>query len=339
MTDIKIDDLSVDLGENRVLKNLSLMIPSMKFISVLGPSGCGKSTLLRSIAGFVAPKNGTIRFGSTLMSVSSVQVPPERRNVGYVPQEGALFPHLTVEKNISFGLAKSKQTGKRVKELMELMNLSTLEKRFPHQLSGGQQFRVAIARALAPAPNVMLLDEPFSSIDAQLREELRHEIKKILTETKTTTVLVTHDREEALVMSDLVALMRDGQIVQIGTPQDVYNNPIGLEMAFSTGDALIVPALKNNNGEIQSIFSSEKIIAQNNGNLVIRPEEISITKSNNPNAKIFDIEYFGHDALVHLVLNNSIKISSRVSAPVFLKIGDEVTAEQIGPIRFYENKV
>jgi len=338
MTDIKIDGLNVDLGENKVLKNLSLLIPSQKFISVLGPSGCGKSTLLRSIAGFVAPKSGTIRFSSTLMSVSSVQVPPERRNVGYVPQEGALFPHLSVEKNISFGLAKSKQTQKRVKELMELMNLSNLEKRFPHQLSGGQQFRVAIARALAPAPNVMLLDEPFSSIDAQLREELRHEVKKILTETKTTTVLVTHDREESLVMSDLVALMRNGQIVQIGSPQDVYNNPAGLDMAFSTGDALIIPALKSEDGEIQSIFSNYAI-NKNNGNLIIRPEEIIISKSSSPNAKILDIEYFGHDALVHLILNNSIKISSRVSAPVFLKIGDEVTAQQIGPIRFFENKV
>lgn len=338
MTDIKIDGLNVDLGENKVLKNLSLLIPSQKFISVLGPSGCGKSTLLRSIAGFVAPKSGTIRFSSTLMSVSSVQVPPERRNVGYVPQEGALFPHLSVEKNISFGLAKSKQTQKRVKELMELMNLSNLEKRFPHQLSGGQQFRVAIARALAPAPNVMLLDEPFSSIDAQLREELRHEVKKILTETKTTTVLVTHDREEALVMSDLVALMRNGQIVQIGSPQDVYNNPAGLDMAFSTGDALIIPALKSEDGEIQSIFSNYAI-NKNNGNLIIRPEEIIISKSSSPNAKILDIEYFGHDALVHLILNNSIKISSRVSAPVFLKIGDEVTAQQIGPIRFFENNV
>ncbi|MFM1826401.1 MAG: hypothetical protein RLZZ37_1036 [Actinomycetota bacterium] len=338
MTDIKIDDLSVDLGENHVLKNLSLTIPSQKFISVLGPSGCGKSTLLRSIAGFVAPKSGTIRFGSTLMSVSSVQVPPERRNVGYVPQEGALFPHLNVEKNIGFGLTKSKQSIKRVKELMELMNLTNLENRFPHELSGGQQFRVAIARALAPAPNVMLLDEPFSSIDAQLREELRQEIKKILTETKTTTVLVTHDREEALVMSDLVALMKNGQIVQLGSPQDVYNNPIGLEMAFSTGDALIVPALKNKDGEIESIFSSKNIDDRNNGNLIIRPEEIIISKSENPNAKILDIEYFGHDALVHLVLNNSIKVSSRVSAPVLLKIGDEVVAEQVGPIRFYENR-
>lgn len=337
MTDIKIDGLTVDLGANRVLNELSLLIPSKKFISVLGPSGCGKSTLLRSIAGFVAPKSGTIRFGSTLMSVSSVQVPPERRNVGYVPQVGALFPHLTVEKNIGFGLAKGKQSNKRVNDLMELMNLTNLEKRLPSQLSGGQQFRVAIARALAPAPNVMLLDEPFSSIDAQLRDELRHEVEKILIETKTTTVLVTHDREEALVMSDLVALMRNGQIIQVGTPQEVYNNPTNLDMAYSTGDALVVPASKNDKGEIRSIFENNSDL-KINGKLIIRPEEIIISKTNEkPNAKILEIEYFGHDALIHLVLNNSIKISSRVGSPVAFKVGDEVTAQQVGQLRFYEN--
>ena len=337
MTDIKIENLVVDLGQNKVLRELSLLIPSQKLVSVLGPSGCGKSTLLRTIAGFIAPKSGTIRFGSTLMSVSSVQMPPERRNVGYVPQEGSLFPHLSVKKNIGFGLTKSKSSNKRVHELLELMDIGEFADRLPHQLSGGQQFKVAIARALAPAPNVMLLDEPFSSLDAQFREELRHEVKKLLTETKTTTILVTHDREEALVMADLVAIMRDGKIAQIGSPQEVYQSPSQLETAFSTGDALIIPAQKSDNGEIRSIFSEINDSSKFNGNIVVRPEEIEIQYSENTsNAQISDIEFFGHDALIHLELNNKMKVSSRIAAPVKFKVGDKVLAKQKGPVRFFE---
>jgi iron(III) transport system ATP-binding protein len=337
MTDINIDALTVSYGESKVLDNLSLHIPSQKLVAVLGPSGCGKSTLLRAIAGFVAPQTGTIRFGSTLMSVSSVQVPPERRNVGYVPQEGALFPHLSVAKNIGFGLAKGKSSQKRIDEMLKLVDMTSYANRLPHQLSGGQQFRVAIARALAPAPNVMLLDEPFSALDAQLREELRQEIKIILKATNTTTLLVTHDREEALVMADLVAPMKDGKIIQIGTPQAVYNFPAGPETAVSTGDALIISAIKTKSGKIYTPLSSIQPQSGVKGKLVVRPEEIQIelVKSKS-NAKVAEIEYFGHDALIHLELADKSQICARVAAPVSLKIGDKVLATQTGPIRFYD---
>ena len=336
MTDIKIDGLSVSFGETKVLDNLSLFIPSKSLVAVLGPSGCGKSTLLRAIAGFVAPKSGTIRIGTTLMSVSSVQVPPERRNVGYVPQEGALFPHLTVRKNIGFGLTRSKTSEKRIDEMLELVGLSEFGDRYPHQLSGGQQFRVAIARALAPAPNVMLLDEPFSALDAQLREELRQEIKRILKETKTTTLLVTHDREEALVMADLVAPMKNGKIVQLGTPEEVYNNPVGIETAVSTGDALVVPAIKTKSGKVYTPLSNTQRANGQLGTVIIRPEEIEIILSKaKSNARVSEIEYFGHDALIHLQLPDNTKVSARVAAPVAVQIGDLVTAKQTGPIRFF----
>ena len=336
MTDIKIDGLSVSFGETKVLDNLSLFIPPKSLVAVLGPSGCGKSTLLRAIAGFVAPKSGTIRFGTTLMSVSSVQVPPERRNVGYVPQEGALFPHLTVRKNIGFGLTRSKTSEKRIDEMLELVGLVKFGDRYPHQLSGGQQFRVAIARALAPAPNVMLLDEPFSALDAQLREELRQDIKRILKETKTTTLLVTHDREEALVMADLVAPMKNGKIVQLGTPEEVYNNPVGIETAVSTGDALVVPAIKTKSGKVYTPLSNTQPANGQLGTVIIRPEEIEIILSKaKSNARVSEIEYFGHDALIHLQLPDNTKVSARVAAPVAVKIGDLVTAKQTGPIRFF----
>jgi iron(III) transport system ATP-binding protein len=336
MTDIRIDGLTVSYGETKALDELSLFVPSQSLVAVLGPSGCGKSTLLRAIAGFVAPKSGTIRFGSTLMSVSSVQVPPERRNVGYVPQEGALFPHLSVAKNVGFGLTKGKDSEKRIKEMLSLVGLADLADRMPHQLSGGQQFRVAIARALAPAPNVMLLDEPFASLDAQLREELRHDVKEILKATRTTTLLVTHDREEALVMADLVAPMKNGKIVQLGTPQDVYNNPQGPETAVSTGDALIVPAIKTKSGKIYTALSATQPQSGVSGTVVIRPEEIEIASvKDKANAKVSEIEYFGHDALIHLELANQTRVSARVAAPVNLKVGDKVLAKQKGPLRFF----
>jgi len=336
MTDIRIDGLTVSYGDTKALDELSLFVPSQSLVAVLGPSGCGKSTLLRAIAGFVAPKSGTIRFGSTLMSVSSVQVPPERRNVGYVPQEGALFPHLSVAKNVGFGLVKGKDSEKRIQEMLALVGLADLADRMPHQLSGGQQFRVAIARALAPAPNVMLLDEPFASLDAQLREELRHDVKEILKAARTTTLLVTHDREEALVMADLVAPMKNGKIVQLGTPQDVYNNPQGPETAVSTGDALIVPAIKTKSGKIYTALSATQPQSGVIGNVVIRPEEIEIASAKDKaNAKVSEIEYFGHDALIHLELANQTRVSARVAAPVNLKVGDKVLAKQKGPLRFF----
>lgn len=335
MSNIKIDGLTVSYGAVTVLDNLDLFIPAESLVAVLGPSGCGKSTLLRAIAGFVAPKTGTIRFNDTLMSVSSVQVPPERRNVGYVPQEGALFPHLDVRQNIGFGLTKTKESQTRIDRMLELIGLKDFQDRYPHELSGGQQFRVAIARALAPAPNVMLLDEPFSSLDAQLREELRFEIKKLLKETKTTTILVTHDREEALVMADLVAPMRNGKIAQLGTPQEVYNNPAGLDTAISTGDALIIPAIQSASGIVHTAFSTTPPVSGEEGNLIIRPEEIEISLTpNKANAKVEEVEYFGHDALIHLELNDKTKISARIAAPVKVKTGDKVLAIHKGPIRF-----
>ncbi|MGA1329758.1 MAG: ABC transporter ATP-binding protein, partial [Candidatus Nanopelagicales bacterium] len=230
MTSLKIDGLTVTYANRPVLNELSLQVESGAFAAVLGPSGCGKTTLLRAIAGFIAPFSGTIRFGDQLVSVSSIVVPPERRKVGYVAQEGALFPHLTVSENIAFGITDQKIKADRVAELLDLIGMGKFAKRMPSELSGGQQTRVALARALAPEPKVMLLDEPFSALDAALRDELRAEVSELLKNRKTTTLMVTHDREEALVTADLVALMRRGQIVQTGSPAEVYEAPVSPEV-------------------------------------------------------------------------------------------------------------
>ncbi len=338
MTTLRIDGLTVTFANRPVLNELNLVVPAGAFAAVLGPSGCGKTTLLRAIAGFIPPFSGTIRFGDQLVSVSSIVVPPERRKVGYVAQEGALFPHLTVAENIAFGITDNKIKSDLVTELLQLVGLSKFANRMPNELSGGQQTRVALARALAPAPKVMLLDEPFSALDAALRDELRAEVSELLKSRKTTTLMVTHDREEALVVADVVALMRDGQILQTGTPAEVYHNPISAEIAISTGDVLLLDCAKDEAGKISSVFTPTQLSPSAlPGKLVIRPEEIKITAAaTGLSAKVIDLDYYGHDAVVHLDAAGA-RVDVRIAGPVELKVGDLVGLEHVGPIRWFPN--
>jgi len=255
-----------------------------------------------------------------------------------VPQEGALFPHLTVEKNISFGLKNDSENKDRVSEILKIVGLVGFEKRMPSQLSGGQQFRVAIARALAPKPALVLLDEPFAALDAELRDDLRVEVKHILTQTNATAILVTHDREEALVMADYVAAMKNGKIIQFGTPHEVYNSPVQPDVALSTGDSIVIPAIKDGQGKVFTIFDESTPENGVQGEVVIRPEEISITAdANNFNATITEIEYFGHDALVYLEMKKDLKsrISTRISAPIEFKVGQKVLAKHAAQLRWF----
>ncbi len=242
MTTLEITDLGVKFADREILKNLTLTIPSGSYAALLGPSGCGKTTLLRTIAGLIRPSSGAIRFGKKLVSVSSLVLPPHKRNIGYLPQEGGLFPHLTVGENIGFALSKNSAERKQIiEEMMELVGLSGFENRKPHQLSGGQQTRVALARALATKPAIVLLDEPFSNLDQALRAEVSEEVVALLKRTKTTSLMVTHDREDALVSADVIALMREGHVVQFGTPENVYMQPLSAEIAESTGDVIELP--------------------------------------------------------------------------------------------------
>lgn len=338
MTALKIDGLTVTYAARPVLNELSLQVPSGAFAAVLGPSGCGKTTLLRAIAGFVAPFSGTIRFGDQLVSVSSIVVPPERRKVGYVAQEGALFPHLTVAENIGFGITDNKFKKDLIPDLLDLIGMTKFANRMPAELSGGQQTRVALARALAPEPRVMLLDEPFSALDAALRDELRTEVSELLKKRQTTTLMVTHDREEALVTADLVALMRHGQIVQTGSPTEVYHQPASPEVAISTGDVLLLESIKDAAGNIDSVLTPTKLgTDQVVGKLVIRPEEIRIKSAGSGvSAQVVDLDYYGHDAVVHLDASGS-RINVRISGDLKVKVGDLVGLEHVGPIRWFPN--
>jgi len=342
MSSLEISHLKVSLGSRLILNDLSFSLAEGQIAALLGPSGCGKTTLLRSIAGLIAPTDGTIRFGKQLVSLSSLVMPSHKRKIGYVPQEGALFPHLSVADNIAFGLDRSAFTKDQIrqttKEMLSLIGLQGYENRMPNQLSGGQQTRVALARALAIKPAIVLLDEPFSALDAALRGDLRADVIDLLRKSNTTAILVTHDREEALVSADVVALMRDGQIIQQGSPESVYSTPISPAMAISTGDALVLDAVQAADGSTSYLFNS-KTVATPNGHIVIRPEEIKLDRNltgAQSVGRISKIDYYGHDAMVTVdVLGQSIKV--RIPGPFDYAVGEEVGLEHAGPVRFFSS--
>jgi iron(III) transport system ATP-binding protein len=232
-------------ADSPAISNFDLLIRPGEFVSILGRSGAGKTTALRVVAGFEQVTSGYVRVGGQLVGSSFVHVPPDQRRIGLVFQDYALFPHLTVAKNVEFGLKdlSAEERATRIAPVLAMVGMSGYESRYVHELSGGQQQRVAIARALAPDPVALLLDEPFSNLDRQLRAALRRDIKKIVRETGATTLLVTHDREEALATSDRIAVMGENSIEQIGTPEDVYQNPVSAAVAKLIGPCELIPGV------------------------------------------------------------------------------------------------
>ncbi|MFC5929860.1 ATP-binding cassette domain-containing protein [Cryobacterium melibiosiphilum] len=241
---VTIDGLEVSYGDTTVLEGVSFGIPRGSLVAVLGPSGCGKTTLLRAVAGLLPASAGTIRVGTRVVSSASVQLAPEKRGMGWVPQDASLFPHLSVGENIGFGLPRGGRTGgkaaraARIVDLAELVGLTGLVDRSPAQLSGGQAQRVSLARALAARPDLMLLDEPFAALDPLLRAALRIEVAALLRDQNSTSLLVTHDQEEALSLADYVAVMRGGRLLQWGTPAEVYEHPVSRWVAGFVGDTV-----------------------------------------------------------------------------------------------------
>lgn len=242
---IQVEDVSVqyESASAPALSGFNFEVKAGEFVSILGHSGAGKTSALRVIAGFERVKSGYVRIGGRLVSSSFAHVPPDKRRVGLVFQDYALFPHLTVSANISFGLRGVGRAAReaRVGEMVALTGLEGLEGRYAHELSGGQQQRVALARALAPSPVAVLMDEPFSNLDRQLRSTLRREVRSILKEAGATAVLVTHDREEALALADRVAVMGRGKIDQVGAPYEVYAHPVSPLVASMIGPCELLP--------------------------------------------------------------------------------------------------
>ncbi len=278
---ISLKDIVVDYDGQRVLKGINLDIHDEEFVTFLGPSGCGKTTTLRIIGGFVEPTAGDVFFDGKKIN----GLPPHRRNINTVFQRYALFPHLNVFDNVAFALNLKKMDKKlvarKVKEMLKLVNLSGYENRNINQLSGGQQQRVAIARALVNEPKVLLLDEPLGALDLKLRKDMQTELMRIQKSLKITFIYVTHDQEEALTMSDRVVVMKDGQILQIGTPQDIYNEPINAFVADFIGESNIIDGVMYEDYEVefagQAFRCVDKGFAENERvDVVIRPEDIIV---------------------------------------------------------------
>src|ERR1700722_17736086 len=245
MSELEIKGLHKAYETQSVLEDLDLSVEAGSFVSILGPSGSGKTTLLRVIAGFDRADQGSVRLHGEIVDDESHFVESAKRRIGYVPQDGSLFPHLFVEANVGFGLARRDRRGKQVATLLEMVGLEGFAQRYPHELSGGQQQRVALARGLAIEPSLVLLDEPFSSLDASLRAAVRRDVRRVLKESGTTAILVTHDQDEALSLADQVAIIRDGRIRQCAAPSHLYAKPATPELAREFGNSKFINGATN----------------------------------------------------------------------------------------------
>ena len=302
-------ELAKSFNGNTVLHHIDLELKPGSTTAVVGSSGCGKTTLLRLIAGFETPDAGTVTIAGRQVASPERAVAPHRRSVGYVAQDGALFPHLTVGQNIAYGLpgtARSAQVRARVTELLETVSLDdSYASRRPHQLSGGQQQRVALARALARKPVLMLLDEPFSALDTGLRASTRKAVAGLLADSGVTTLLVTHDQEEALSIADQVAVMRDGRFTQVGSPQHVYRRPSDRFTAEFLGDCISVPCTVAS-GIAESALGRIPVqtpVAEGPATLILRPEQLVATvvldsEGLNGVGTVIATEFLGHDILL-----------------------------------------
>jgi iron(III) transport system ATP-binding protein len=309
VTQLAISGLTKAFAGHSVLTGVDLDVPDGLLTAILGPSGSGKTTLLRVIVGFEQADSGTVRLGMRVIDGPGAYVPADKRRIGYVPQEGGLFPHLTVAANIGFGLPRRERRGAAIDGLLDAVGLAGLGSRYPHQLSGGQQQRVALARALAIKPSLVLLDEPFSSLDASLRATIRADVRRLLQEAGTTAILVTHDQDEALSIADRVAVLREGRIAQSGVPRDVYAYPVDPQLARFVGEANLVDGTLAD-GSVSTMLGPLTARAAAPGTLdpgpvtvLVRPEQIEISAANGAGGmtgRVVALGYHGHDAVVHV---------------------------------------
>jgi iron(III) transport system ATP-binding protein len=303
------------------LRGVSFDAPEGSVTAVLGPSGQGKTTLLRLIAGFERVDEGCIEIDGDLVGSTQAHVRPDRRGVGIVPQDGALFPHLTVAGNIGFGLPRGKET--RVAEMTRLVGLEGIGDRRPSEISGGQQQRVALARALAPSPHLVLLDEPFSALDAGLRAGIRDEVIGILRQTGTTTLLVTHDQEEAMSIADHVVVLLNGVVAQQGSPTDIYESPASVEVARFIGDANLLSA-QVSKGIASHVLGSQPCDHDDGeATILVRPEQLAIAGDGRPGV-VERRAYYGHDGTLGVRLMNGELVSVRVSVDDLAPVGASV---------------
>lgn len=309
--------------------NISLVLNKGDLLGFLGPSGCGKTTLLRILAGFEKPTAGSIKLAGREVAGAN-WVPPEQRYTGMVFQDFALFPHLTVAQNIAFGLHKDdRYKRKQVLEVLALVGLTELEKRYPHQLSGGQQQRVALARALAPQPTLMLLDEPLSNLDVQVRQRLRQEVRQILKATQTTAIFVTHDQEEALAISDKIAVMRQGRIEQLGTPEEIYTQPASRFVAeFVTGANFLAATRLGDRAQTEigdwQISAEAELDGWSKGEVMLRQEDIRLQPDKAASTVVRERQFLGREYRYCLEMPSGKNLYARTAASTQISVGTQV---------------
>src|SRR5687768_5643363 len=343
---IQINRVTKRFGAMVAVRALSLDIHEREFVTLLGPSGCGKTTLLRLLAGFMAPDEGSIRVGPATLSSPAAVTPPEQRGMGMVFQNYAVWPHRTVYQNVAFGLEVRRvaraETRARVARILELVNLSGLGRRYPNELSGGQQQRVALARSLVVEPQILLLDEPLSNLDAKLRERMRWELKELQRRTGITFVYVTHDQSEAMALSDRIAVLHLGEVMQVGTPREVYQSPANKVVADFMGLVNLIPARvvrAAGDGSVVAIGGNHELgvalaptaAAGQSVLVAVRPENIRLSASGVPDAmgeavpaKVADVTFLGNLSDGHVLLDDGTRVRVQLEAAETFEVGQRV---------------
>ncbi|MGO7214109.1 ABC transporter ATP-binding protein [Rhizobium ruizarguesonis] len=345
MTLLTIENISKRYGPVQALKDISLEVSAGSRTAVVGPSGSGKTTLLRIIAGFEQPDVGRVTLDGEVLADGPATVPAHKRGIGIVSQDGALFPHLSVAENIGFGFER--RTADREKRVLELLDMVELDRgmltRRPHQLSGGQQQRVALARALGRKPRLMLLDEPFSALDTGLRENMRKAVARVLQAAGITTILVTHDQEEALTFADQVAVLREGRLIQAGSPQSLYLHPRDRETALFLGDAVLLPAIIRN-GLADCALGRVAVEGSRQGKaeIMLRPEQIRVVADDSDRdygGRVVEVEFGGAVCTVAVSLEGVAlpPILIKTSSVALPARGDLVRLDIAGKAHVFEN--
>lgn len=322
-------DIHHAFGDRGILSGINMTAAPGEITCLLGPSGCGKTTLLRLTAGLYDVQRGEIRLGGTPLATRKLSPPPEKRPVGLVFQEGALFPHLNVAENIGFGVKDPGLRSERVQALLTQIGLPGSEKAYPHTLSGGQQQRVALARALAPEPRVLLLDEPFASVDIVLRRALREETRRLLRERNTVAILVTHDPEEALEIADRIAVMGEGMIRQFGAPGEIYNRPVNADVAAMFGQGAVLGGERTDGG-VTTPFGlwpedafTLPLPASRRVEIVARPEALVVREGDD--ARIEDIRLQGPSLRIVVASPGGVRLSALMPAGGSFSAGQSVS--------------